>query len=243
MKNNRKYYWLIALVSLVLGIILSITYKTARTSLSSGQMPNQYAHELQIELKRERENNETLKAKNDELENRLEEYEASVSSSDIYVNTLFENAKLYRSLAGYTDLQGPGITIEITEPKALTDQGVHYGIQADVDVLRAIQSDLNAAGSEAISINDLRITSRTEIVRAGEHIVINGVATNTPIVIKAIGNPDTLYSALHIPNGLVDYIRSLNYNINVVKEKNIIVSKTRQPNTFKYGEVAEEKKE
>ena len=59
-------------------------------------------------------------------------------------------------------------------------------------------SVLNAADAEAISINDQRYTSHTEIVRAGNHIEINGVSTNSPIIIKAIGNADTLESALAI---------------------------------------------
>lgn len=240
-KRVEQVYF--AAVSFALGLILSLTYKTAKNSLANGQLSSQYSQQLTLELKQSKQLNEDLKAQADELEARVSEYEKNASSNDTYVNALFENAKLYRALAGYTDMEGQGLTIEITESKVLIDKGLALGMQSDTDLLLYLRSTLNAAGAEAISMNDLRLTARSEIERAGDHVVINGVATNTPIVVKVIGDSDVLYSALHIPNGMVDRIRKANYNVNIIKEKSVTVPKSRQPNNFIYGVSAGETKE
>jgi len=91
-------------------------------------------------------------------------------------------------LAGYVDLQGPGVIIEIYDPPVDVQYGIEYSIVDDIDLILQTISVLNAAQAEAISINDQRYTAYTEIVRAGDHIEVNGVSINSPIVIKAIGD-------------------------------------------------------
>ena len=91
-------------------------------------------------------------------------------------------------MAGYVDLQGPGVIIEIYDPPVDVQYGIEYSIVDDIDLILQTISVLNAAQAEAISINDQRYTAYTEIVRAGDHIEVNGVSINSPIVIKAIGD-------------------------------------------------------
>ena len=80
-------------------------------------------------------------------------------------------------------------------------------------------SVLNAAEAEAISINDQRYTAFTEIEKAGNHIEINGVSIGAPIIIKAIGDPETLESALAIKRGIVWTLEYYDYNVHLTKEK------------------------
>lgn len=242
MKANKQYL-VVASVALLLGIILAMTFKTVSSSLGRGVMPSQRAQQIALELNKEKELNAELKKVNDDLEAKIKEYEQSAASNNTYVNTLYSDASLYRSLAGYTDLVGEGVIIEITEPKSLIDISESLGISGNTDLLLKLISTLNAGGAEAISINDQRVTSFTEIERTGDYIVINGVPTNTPIVVKAIGDSDYLDSALRIKNGMVDQIRYFNYIVNVVKENNVVVPKTGKFRTFKYSKTVDEKKE
>jgi len=72
------------------------------------------------------------------------------------------------------------------------------------DDLLKLVNELNAAGAEAIAINDERIIATTEIRNAGNYIVINTNRYSAPFEIKAIGNPDTLEAALKLLGGVAD---------------------------------------
>ena len=104
-----------------------------------------------------------------------------------------------------------------------------------------IVSILNAAGAEAVSINDQRYTAFTEIERAGNHIEINGVSNSSPIIIKSIGNPDTLESALAIKRGIVWTLRSYDYIVHLTQDKNISIPRYRKVKDFIYAVPVEEK--
>lgn len=239
--NPSKNYILIAIVSVLLGVILSMTFKTVNVSIGKGVLPSQRAQQIAAELKKEKEVNQELRATTDELEKKIREYETSVAQKDTYFKTLYEDAMKYRTLACYTDVRGEGLIMEITEPKSVTDLGENIALTYNVDILLRLISTLNASGAEAISVNNQRFTSYTEIETAGGHLVINGVATNIPIVIKVIGNADYLYSALSIKNGIIDSLREYNYYVNVTKEKDVVVEKNRKPRVFKYAMPTEEK--
>lgn len=73
----------------------------------------------------------------------------------------------------------------------------------DTDLIKIV-NELNAADAEAISINDIRITSRTGIRSAGNYITINDerISPYRRITIKAIGNKAKLKQALEFPEVL-----------------------------------------
>jgi uncharacterized protein YlxW (UPF0749 family) len=72
----------------------------------------------------------------------------------------------------------------------------------DVDI-QAVLNELRAAGTEAIAINDQRVVSTTAVRCVGGVVNVNGLATNaSPVRIKAIGDPDTLVSALTMAGGI-----------------------------------------
>ena len=146
----------------------------------------------------------------------------------------------YRTLAGYVDLEGPGIILEINDPPADLQFGDEYSIVSDLDAILQIVSVLNAADAEAISINDQRYTAFTEIVKAGNHIEINGVSTSSPIIIKAIGDPSILESALAIKGGIVWQLRNYDYIVHLTQDQNVQIPKYRKIKEFIYAKPVEE---
>lgn len=243
MNNVNKGYLVVGSVTVLLGIILSLTFKTVSSTLGDSTMPSQRAQQIAAELKKEKDLNQQLKTSNDELEKKIREYEESAANNDAYVNKLLNDALRYRSYAGYTALIGEGLIIDITEPKAIIEIGEGLGIANNTDLLLKMISTLNAAGAEAISINDKRITSFTEIERAGGHVMINGQPTNTPLTVKVIGNADYMNSALSIKNGIVDELRHYNFYVNIKKENEVVVQKTDKERDFKYSKPVDDKKE
>jgi uncharacterized protein YlxW (UPF0749 family) len=230
----------LVVVSLILGLILSIQFKTINQSVGEGVMPTQRAQELANELRKAQGEMESQLRHIQELESKIEQYEKGGIENDIYAENLYKDAMKYRMLAGYTDLVGEGIVLEINDPPVDIQFGEGFSIVDELDLILQVVSVLNAAEAEAISINDQRYTAFTEIVRAGNHIEINGVSTSSPIIIKAVGNPNTLESALSIKWGIVWQLRNYDYIVHLTQEKEVQIPRYRRVKDFIYATPVEE---
>jgi uncharacterized protein YlxW (UPF0749 family) len=99
-------------------------------------------------------------------------------------------------------------------------------------------NELNATNkAEAISINDERYTSRTQIRPVANVIKINDTKFDPaqPFVIKAIGDPSILYGAFKMPGNILEWIESEGYEVKIEKMDSIKVLKYNRPLEFKYA--------
>lgn len=227
-------------VSLILGLILSIQFKTVSQSVGEGAMPTQRAQELANDLRKAQSEMESQLRHIQDLEAKIEQYEKGGIENDIYAEALYRDAMKYRSLAGYTDLKGEGIVLEINDPPVDIQYGDGFSIVDELDLILQVISILNAAEAEAISINEQRYTAFTEIVRAGNHIEINGVSTSSPITIKAIGNPSIMESALSIKWGIVWQLRNYDYIVHLTQDKEVQIPRYRRVKDFIYASPVED---
>lgn len=230
----------IVLVSILLGLILSIQIRTVNKTVGEGVLPTYRSQQLASELSKLQTQRDAQENLIDELEEKIQKYETSEIDKDVYLENLYNDTVKYRMLSGYVDLEGAGVVLEINDPPVEMQFGGGFSIVDELDLILQVVSILNAADAEAISINDQRYTSYTEIVRAGDHIEINGVSTSSPIIIKAIGNPDTLESALSIKRGIVWQLRSYDYVVQLKKDENIVIPKYRKAQEFIYAKPVEE---
>lgn len=237
--KNIKQYIALTLVSIFLGIILSIQFKTVNKTLGEGTLPTQRAQQLALELKKAQNERDTQSHMIEELETKIKQYEKGEVDKNVYAETLYNDTMKYRMLAGYLDVEGPGIVLEINDPPVELQYGEGYGIGDELDLVLQVISNLNAADAEAISINDQRYTAFTEIEKAGNHIEINGVSTNSPIVIKAVGNPQTLESALNFKGGIVQQLRDYDYLVHLNQEVKVTIPKYRKIKEFIYSSPVE----
>ena len=241
MKRIKEYIAL-TLVSIFLGLILSIQFKTINKTVGDGILPTQRAQQLALDLKKAQNERDSQIKQIEELESKIKQYEMSEVDKNVYAENLYNDTMKYRMLAGYLDLEGPGIVMEINDPPVDIEYGYGYdtGIIYDLGIVLQVISVLNAADAEAISINDQRYTAFTEIEKAGNHIEINGVSVSTPIVIKAIGKSETLESALNLKGGIVRELRYFDYLVQVHQEKNVVIPKYRKIKEFIYSSPVEE---
>lgn len=120
------------------------------------------------------------------------------------LNESLQETKLF---AGWTEVEGPGVTITLKDSERLgggvpsNDLIVH-----DVDVLRVV-NELKGSGAEAIAVANQRVIGRTSIRCVGPTIQVDGVPVASPVRIRAIGDPDTLMGGLNLRNGVLDEIR------------------------------------
>ena len=76
----------------------------------------------------------------------------------------------------------------------------------DDDVLKVV-NELWASGAEAISVNNHRVSIGTSFRCVGPTILVDGARIASPVVIRAIGDPDTLQGGLDIPGGILAQLR------------------------------------
>lgn len=120
---------------------------------------------------------------------------------------------------GKTNVYGEGIilTLSDTNEKSITS----------FDLLDLI-NELRYAGAEAISINDVRILSFTEIAQPQDGLtIIGGQRVTSPFVVKAIGNQTYLSSTLSLKDsGYIDKYRASGIEItNIETRKNLEILK------------------
>lgn len=226
----------IVILSITLGIILAFQYQVVKDT-AGGIVFSQKVNELNSELKKTNEEKKQLLIDLSELEKKINDYENNAAEESVYVKNLSEELNKFKSMAGYTDLKGPGVVISIDNP-IQDGQYTDYknNLIYNYEYLLLILSNLNAAGAEAISINGQRYTNYTEIVPVGTHLNVNGVAVIPPIEIKAIGNKQTLESVLSFKGGVVWEMRNLNYQIDVKILEEVDIQRQIKIFEFKYAQ-------
>lgn len=101
-------------------------------------------------------------------------------------------------LTGTTPVTGPGVSIVVTDPKGQVDAAA---------VLDAVQ-ELRDAGAEAIQVGSTRVVVDTWFGDSADGVVVDGQPVGTPLRILAIGDPETLTTAMSIPGGVADSVRT-----------------------------------
>ena len=84
-------------------------------------------------------------------------------------------------------------------------------------------NELRAGGAEAIAINDQRLIGTSEIRCSGPTITVNGKVFGAPFVVKAIGDPKTLNSALTMRGGVVDSLKHWGIKVTIKEENEIAI--------------------
>lgn len=175
-----------------------------------------------------------LREENTKLQNAASE--GSTVSKQL--NDSLQKAKEFASL---TELEGPGVTVTLRDSKKTTEEGLPLNdlIIHDTDIIRVI-NELKNAGAEAVSINNRRIGPTSYVRCVGSTVDVDNVKFSAPIRIRAIGDTETLFSALNIQGGIMDEFRSLDpemVDIEIVEKHRIPAYDG--PTTFRFAKLVE----
>ena len=116
-------------------------------------------------------------------------------------------------LSGATPVTGAGVTLTITAGQ----RGL-----APALVLDMIQ-ELRDAGAEAIAVGGVRMVASSWVGSDGDTIVISGTQVAEPLVVIAVGEPQTIATALQIPGGVAETIRAGGGSITIDREDRVQV--------------------
>ncbi|HPL99620.1 MAG TPA: DUF881 domain-containing protein [Bacillota bacterium] len=234
--KNIKYQIAVAVVCMVLGVMVSVQFRTVKQGV--GPVSEYRARELAAQLKKVREENVKLQNVKNDYESKIKEFEDTASQGSIYAKILKEELDQARILAGIEDVEGPGITVVVDDLKF--SEKVNYPL-ISYSMLLELLNELNAAGAEAVSINEQRIISTSEIRQIGGiHININTVSFAPPFVFKAIGDPKTLEAALRLREGIAEKLENSGVAVTITQEQLIKIPKYNGVIERKYAKVVKE---
>ena len=225
----------ILLVCVLLGIILSIQFKTTQ-NVTGGDNPVTKSKTLLAELNKLEAQRAEARKGLAEVEGKIRQLEEKEADKDYHLKSLYNELEKYNMFLGYKEMQGPGIQVEINEPEgeAIFDDGTNV-LAYNYDYLLQLISALNAANAEAISINDIRYTSYSTLEVENNTLIFDDHVISTPIIVRAIGDPKELESNLTFRNGILDAIkRNLALKTNVSRKDNIVVPSINKNIELKY---------
>ncbi len=225
---NRSMYLSIGIVTMILGVMLAVQFRTNRYIEQS--VPADRAQELQVELSKLEKDNRKLDREIEDLMYKLEQAQKGQLQAQAAIEDELKKARIH---AGLVTVSGPGIEVVMDNPPSQSRRN-HVFIIRDEDLLRMV-NELRGAGAEAISINGQRMISTSEIRQAGSFININLERTEPPFHILAIGSPEKLKSALEISGGLIDYFKDLGIVVKIQSHSSVTVPAYNRSLQFNYA--------
>ncbi len=190
--------------------------------------------ETEIEAEQERLN---------EMRSKIENIEVQLSDEQKNIQSLKNELALQKKEAGLVSLQGTGIKVILDDNKDGLSENpesnpnnyiVHY------ESLLALVEEIKRAGAEAISINEQRLITNSDIRCVGNVILVNTARIAPPFEISAIGNP-LLIEKYIINSSEYDFLLTSEIPISYelfTDDKTITIPSYKSNITFTYTQLA-----
>jgi uncharacterized protein YlxW (UPF0749 family) len=128
-------------------------------------------------------------------------------------------------LLGTLPATGPGVVVTVTDPARK--------LQPE-DLLDIVQ-ELRGAGAEAIQFGGVRVGVSTSFTAAPDGVQVDDTVEQPPYVVRAIGDPKTLDTALNIPGGVAATARAAGGDAEVAEMPRVTITALRQLPNPKYA--------
>lgn len=219
---------LVALTMVGAGLLVAVTYdQAAATAQGRQQVRAALVDDIQL-----------LSDVGDDLTAELEDLRLEVgrtrddllAASAVGQQALDALARAERGAAAVA-VTGPGLLVTLANAESDADDDP-VGGTTEVDPsgrvrdgdLQLVVNALWAAGAEAVSINDVRLSALTAIRSAGEAVLVDFRLLSPPYVVRAIGDPATLeLGLLDGPTGarLTTYVSLYGIGLEVQRDSSL----------------------
>jgi uncharacterized protein YlxW (UPF0749 family) len=207
------------LVLFLLGLIISSQTRKHIEAENSGIPASRKLDELVLILKEAQNKKSDLEKQLANLRQQIHSYNKE-SMPEGLSNLQFQ--KLYQ-IAGLTAVKGEGIVLNIKDSGNTERQNSdNDGLVHSDDILKII-NEIKASGAKAIAINNQRLVTTSEIVTAGNSIMVNQSRLIPPYTIKAVGPSDTMMSALKMRGGILEYLEVFGIKITIEAKPDISI--------------------
>ena len=140
---------------------------------------------------------------------------------------VLKQQRLYQIALGLVPVKGKGIHLILDESpfarSSPSTEMANAGLIHDFDLTQVI-NELRVARAEAIMLNDQRVVPSTAVRCVGSVIKVNEAPVVPPYHIYAIGKPDILRGALEMPNGVLDNLRLVKFQVKLTEEDEVRIT-------------------
>jgi len=217
-------------VCLVVGILLSVQFRTS-ANYNIAIDRSSRTEDLAVKNSNLTQEKEALSKEVISLREKL----TNVSSGSQLTTDLQEELKKSNMAAGLIPVYGPGVIVTLNDSPRTIQPGDDPNalLVHDEDILKIV-NEMRASGAEAISVNNERITSMSEIRCAGTTILVNWNKIAPPFVIKATGDPQLLESGLSIRGGQLEVLKSFGLQTQLERNNRIEIPAYNGALKFQY---------
>lgn len=232
-KEKLKISIVLCIVSIFLVSLMGVQIKTIKkTDITA--LETMQEDELRNEILSLKEKNDELRAKISDNEDKIKEYKETLNNNQKAEELLNSELREYEEKIGLTDVTGAGVIITLTDT---SDQSFSFSNLVD------FVNELRYAGATAISINDNRIISTTEIVEISKkYILLNtDQRISSPYIIKAIGDKNKILEVFNLKDeGYIDLYKRVGYSVQIEGKDSITINKYNKEINFQYIEKGED---
>lgn len=214
--NSTAY---LTIVCFVLGILIVVQLRSTSRNATVSVNTSDQARVLAALV----ESNAALRTEVNELEAQIEK----LNPADQQQSNAAMVAELGRLLvaSGGATVSGPGVQVEVSGQINPLD-------------MQDLINELRNAGVEAMAIDSQRIGVRSVVARDGVDLELDGNRLFPPYKLQAIGQPDTIETALLRRGGLISLLEYAypGLKITVTKTDNLNLPRRSLPDEFKYAQ-------
>ncbi len=225
--RSRSWYTslLIGVLCALLGFALAVQLRTVDSDQGLAGARQEDLARILADLQSRQDR---LRSEISEQQELLDQLGSGEDSAAAAIEEARRQAEALAILNGTVAAEGPGVTITIRDPDANVDSAV---------LLDAVQ-ELRGAGAETMQVAGVRITVSSALVGEAGDIRIDGTPVEAPYVIVAIGDAQTLSTAMQIPGGVADKVIQAGGDIDIVSADQVLVDALRPLEVPEYAEPA-----
>ena len=133
-------------------------------------------------------------------------------------------------LSGRLPAQGRGVVVRVTEDSDRVDASTMFNLI----------EELRNAGAEVISFNDVRVVTNTYLLDTRTGLQCDHSKLQSPYVVKAIGDPDSLQNAIQIAGGVGSRIKvQFHASVSVEQSDSVRIDQVRRVQDYQYAKPVE----
>lgn len=233
----RQWLLPITLVCLISGFALGFQLKMLQDVTSTNpSQKNSNLVTIITDLERE------IKSQEDQIEKiRQEMGTLQAQESRGKIIKLQEQLKNAQIMAGLTPVSGKGIIITLDDNREGLQANPHDDPNKYIihyENILSIVSELKAAGAEAVSVNQQRLITTSEIRCVGNVILVNTTRLAPPFVIQAIGSPKLLVEM--VTSREYEILRSSKFPVSIKESDEVIIPAYKGELPFTYSQSTKE---
>jgi uncharacterized protein YlxW (UPF0749 family) len=170
----------VTLVTLLLGFLVVVQLRAQSTEGGLGNLSTQ---DLTILIANLNTRNGQLATEIAALERQRASLQSSVDRGETTAGQIRSDLGRVQAWAGLVPVAGPGISVAVAGPIA-------------PNAVAQLLNELRNAGAEAIAVGDVRIVTGVAVGGSVDDLQVGGRSVASPLVIRVIGQPETMVGSL-----------------------------------------------